>query len=251
MTMATDLNAKTIVEIVKNLLDNVGFEVHPFKLGWYNECVDKPFVLPYDSDTLALLVISTPHMYDKAFRPFICRQQCDGVRDPIDQCVAHHFKLVKEKFPDTEVEAVHDFELNHNRRPKILVQTAGHVAGAAFYYHRKDVVPDHWDVKQKIFGVSVHPKYGGWFALRGVLIFKAITCPELVQTTPPDVIPDRDTRIELLERFNMHWQDWTYRDIIPVTEKYSEQQKEYFATKPGERQAIVQTIKESVDSVTE
>lgn len=189
-------------------------------------------------------------MYDKAFKPFICRQQCEGdIRDPIDQCVAHHFKLVKENFPDIEIEAIHDFELNHKRRPKILVQTAGHVAGAAYYYRRKDVIPDHWGEKQKIFGVSVHPKYGGWFALRGVLIFKAVTCPELVQISPPDVIPDRDTRIELLERFNKHWQDWSFRDIIPVTDKYSEEQKQYFATKPGERLAFVQTIRNSVGGV--
>ena len=50
-----------------------------------------------------------------------------------------------QKFSDIEIEAIHDFELLPSRRPKVLVQTAGHVAGAAYYYQRKDVQPDPWD----------------------------------------------------------------------------------------------------------
>ena len=47
-----------------------------------------------------------------------------------------------------EVHALHDFELHHSRRPKVLVQTAGHVAGAARYYQRSDVINDPWDEKK-------------------------------------------------------------------------------------------------------
>jgi cyanocobalamin reductase (cyanide-eliminating) / alkylcobalamin dealkylase len=46
--------------------------------------------------------------------------------------------------PDLDIECIHDFELHHSRRPKVLVQTAGHVAGAAYYYQRKDVQNDPW-----------------------------------------------------------------------------------------------------------
>lgn len=59
----------------------------------------------------------------------------------MQHCIFH------QTFPDLEVETIHDFELLPSRRPKVLVQTAGHVAGAAFYYQRKDVVPDPWDEK--------------------------------------------------------------------------------------------------------
>lgn len=54
---------------------------------------------------------------------------------------------VFQMFPEHDIEAVHDFELLPSRRPKVLVQTAGHVSGAAYYYQRKDVVPDPWDKK--------------------------------------------------------------------------------------------------------
>ena len=39
----------------------------------------------------------------------------------------------------------------------------------------------------------------------------------------------------MLEQFNFHWQDGRYRDIIEVKERYSEEQKAYFATPPAER----------------
>jgi methylmalonic aciduria homocystinuria type C protein len=58
--------------------------------------VGAPFVLPYDADTLAVLIISTPDMFDLAFKPFICRQDCVGPRDPIDNCVAHYFSQIKQ-----------------------------------------------------------------------------------------------------------------------------------------------------------
>lgn len=42
------------------------------------------------------------------------------------------------------VEEIHDYELHHNHRPKVLMQTAGHVAGAARFYQRQDVQNDPW-----------------------------------------------------------------------------------------------------------
>ena len=55
------------------------------------------------------------------------------------------FLYLFQKFSDLEIEAIHDFELLPSRRPKVLVQTAGHVSGAAYYYRRADVQPDPWE----------------------------------------------------------------------------------------------------------
>lgn len=55
-----------------------------------------------------------------------------------------------------------------------------------------------------------------------------------------------ELRKELLERFNFRWQDWTFRDIIPVEKKYSENQKTYFATPPKDRPALVAKLKDQV-----
>ena len=51
-----------------------------------------------------------------------------------------------------------------SRRPKILVQTAGHAAGAAYYYQRTDVKPDAWDETKvlKNYGPLLFPSKP-WF----------------------------------------------------------------------------------------
>lgn len=140
------------------------------------------------------------------------------------------------------VEAIHDFEMSPiSRRPRVLVQTAGHVAGVARYYQREDVNPDPWPKEQKMFGVSMHPTYGGWFAFRGVLIFKDVEAPELMPVEPADCVPSQQMRVELLEKYNLSWRDWSFRDVIEggVKERYSAQQKLYFSTEPGKRVSLI------------
>ncbi|XP_070563048.1 cyanocobalamin reductase / alkylcobalamin dealkylase-like [Ptychodera flava] len=246
--MASSDNVRKIDEAFDNIFTTTGFEFHKFKIGWYNDCVDTPFKLDCPSDTLAYLTISTPNMFEKSFLPYITRVDCLDARDPIDQCVDTELQKVKEALPDQEIEIIHDYDLHPNRRPKVLVQTAGHVAGSAFYYQRKHMQKDPWDKDKNIFGVSIHPKYGGWFAFRGVVIFKDIQVPDLEQKDPPDVLPTDELKQELLERFNDRWQDWSYRDIIPVEGKYSEQQKLYFGTAPKDRKQLLESMTKSHDA---
>ncbi|XP_007898091.1 cyanocobalamin reductase / alkylcobalamin dealkylase [Callorhinchus milii] len=226
--------ADAVAQRLRELLTPGGFECHPFKIGWYNAILQPTFHLKYPDDTLAFVVLSTPQMYEKSFKPFIISKQFAGVRDPIDECVAQYFFLVKENLSEQRIEAIHDFEILPNRRPKVLVQTAAHVAGAAYYYQKNNVKKNPWGEK-KIYGVCIHPRYGGWFAIRGVLIFQDLQIPSLEQRPPVDCVSTKEKIIELLERFNFHWRDWTYRDIIEVEERYSEDQKQYFATPPSKR----------------
>lgn len=66
------------------------------QIGWYNEQVKDVFRLSYPADTLGLLVISTPDMFERAFIPFLKNEECNEIRDPIDQCVVHYFNKVKQ-----------------------------------------------------------------------------------------------------------------------------------------------------------
>ena len=232
-----------VMSVVIELCRNKGLECHAFKIGWYNESVDKVFHLTYEPDTLAVLLISTPSMFEKLFKPFLSSDDYNQSSkvDPLDQCLRKHFVKIKERFPGNQVDIIQDFELHPTRRPKILVQTAGHVAGAARYYQRSDVSPDPWSKGEKIYGVSVHPKYGGWFALRGALIFKDVMAPEFVKREPEDCIPTREMRIKLLEKFNRSWRDWSYRDVsdYEIVDRYSEEQKTYFGAEPSKRYDII------------
>jgi methylmalonic aciduria homocystinuria type C protein len=214
-----------------------------FQIGWYDDLLThKAFCFNYEPNTLAFLIISTPEMFEQGFKPFIGTYDCLATpRDPIDEFVTQMFLKVKNECSSFDVEAIHDFEVNPNRRPKVLVQTAAHAAGAAYFYQRSDVKNDPWNEK-KIHGVSVHPKYGGWFAMRGVLIFKDVLVPSLPKTEPTDVVKGDEKKIELLEKFNFHWQNWSFRDIVPAISKYSEQQKKYFATLPANRKDLLNDI---------
>ncbi|XP_054141805.1 cyanocobalamin reductase / alkylcobalamin dealkylase isoform X2 [Melozone crissalis] len=224
---------RRVAEQLRSTLGPLGLEAHALKVGWYNAVLPPAFHLPYPDDTLAFVVLSTPSMFDKALKPFVSKERLKIIRDPVDQCVSHHLSRVKEKFPDQRVDIMFDYELLPSRKPKFLAQTAAHVAGAAYYYQRKDVKLDPWG--KKIFGVCIHPKYGGWFAIRALLLFPGIQVPFLEQPPPVDCVSSEEKRIELLEQFNFHWQDGRYRDIIEVKERYSEEQKTYFATPPAER----------------
>lgn len=230
-----------VLERLRRELKGTGLECHPFKMGWYNARVSTHFRFPYPEDTFAVVIVSSPSMFEKLFLPYLTSHYQPGQLDPLDQCLKDYFTHLQGLFTDYHVEAIQDYELHATRRPKVLVQTAGHVAGAAYYYQRSDVSPDPWPEAQKIFGVSVHPRYGGWFALRGVLIFRELLASDLMLGEPVDCVSSREKRIELLESFNFHWRDWTYRDVTEtgVEEQYSEEQCRYFATEPCKRFELI------------
>ncbi|XP_069594112.1 cyanocobalamin reductase / alkylcobalamin dealkylase [Ranitomeya imitator] len=223
-----------ILEKLQGALQSQGFEVYPFQIGWYNGVLDPVFHLSYPLDTLACVVLSAPSMFEKSFKPFLAQHELQSLRDPIDQCVSYHMALVQERFSDHDVDVIYDYELHPNRRPKVLMQTAAHVSGGAYYYQRKDVEQDPWGAR-KMYGVCIHPRFGGWFAIRAVLVFADVQVPGLEQTLPIDCVPSREDRIRLLEHFNFNWKDGKYRDVLPAEEKYSAEQTLYFATAPAER----------------
>ncbi|KAF4099142.1 hypothetical protein G5714_019268 [Onychostoma macrolepis] len=209
-------------------------------VGWYNAVVSHAHHLSYPADTLALVLLSTPSMFERSLLPFLQSQRCEAVRDPIDQCTAHTVSSsVSLCFPNQSVDVSYDYEMLPSRRPKFLAQTAAHISGAAYYYRKSDIHNPPWGDK-KMFGVCIHPRLGGWFAIRALLVFKDVQVgEELQQKDPPDCVCSQEDRIELLERFNFRWQDWSYRDIIPTEESYSPQQREYFLTHPGQRGALL------------
>ncbi|KAK1795787.1 hypothetical protein P4O66_008957, partial [Electrophorus voltai] len=212
----------------------------PVQIGWYNEVVSQAHHLKYSAETLAVVILSTPSMFEKTFLPFLQRRCWENIRDPIDECVAHTISsCVSEHFSEQRVDISYDYEMLPSRKPKFLAQTAAHVAGAARYYRLSDIKDPPWGSK-KMFGVCIHPQLGGWFAIRALLVWTGVEAgEELQQVAPPDCVGSQEARINLLESFNLRWQDWTYRDIIPTKESYSPRQREYFLTPPAQRAALL------------
>nr|XP_022307864.1 methylmalonic aciduria and homocystinuria type C protein homolog [Crassostrea virginica] len=227
----TETEHGAVLTKVQGILEPLGFEVYPFQVGWYNDLVGEKYKLPYHKNALGLLVLSIPDMWEKAFIPFVQHQLWDELHDPLD-----HFA----SFPEHDVEVMHQFEMP-NGTARILVQTAAHVSGAAFYYQRFDVTEQPWPAEQKIYGVCYHPVYGGWISLDGVFIFKDVLCPDLPQRAPPVVIPSQKQRIELLEKYNTP--PWAFRDLLLVPRKYADEHIKYLSSNLQQKIAITRQMK--------
>jgi methylmalonic aciduria homocystinuria type C protein len=186
-TATTDIVSRLILH-----LDPLGFECHPLLVGWYNERVGAKFALPFPHSTFAVVVLSRPDMFEKSFIPFLAdaarshnEGEGEGKRDPLDQCMRQTMTEAKETvFAASEkLTVIHDFELHPNRRPKFLAQTAAHVSGAVRLYQKCDVANQALledKVKsKKVYPVCIHPKFGGWFAIRCIFAFEEVSAPNL------------------------------------------------------------------------
>lgn len=65
------------------------------QVGWYNDKVDEIFHLPYDKDTLGILLLSTPDMFEKVFVPFIKSGYVADHRDPLDASISDFIECLK------------------------------------------------------------------------------------------------------------------------------------------------------------
>lgn len=241
-----------VAAVLEQLLSPVGIETYPFKILWYNERVPDAFKFPHQTDTLCFVALSTPSTFEKAFLPFILDNRNSTIKDPYDQCMTACFARVKQAFPNDVVEVIQDFELHSNRRPKVIMQTAGHVAGAVHYYSCRGMQFDQeLPPKKRLLGVSIHPRYGGWFAFRAVLIFHDVSVPDLQRRQPVDVVCSDEQRKNLVRLFNFSWRDGRYRDIINVEERYSVRQQEYFNTLPAYRWQLIEKWRQEASSRTQ
>ena len=238
----SNVQYEEIVSRLNKQGSSYGLEFYPFCIEWYNSQLAPKFSLNYANNTLAFCIVSIPSFFEKGFLPFINEVDVSSLQDPLDQCFTSVLKKICLLLSEYEIDVIHDYELHPTRRPKILVQTAGHVSGAAYYYQPSDDDRKIWPNK-KIFGVSLHSVYGGWFAFRGALVLRNNMCPNLTMKEPRNVI-NQQQKIDLLEAFNFHWQDWSYRDVSSPEERYSDLEKKYFLTKPADRFELIKNFLE-------
>ena len=119
------------------------------------------------------------------------------------------------------------------------MQTAGHVSGAAKLYQASDLGLDPTD--KKLFPVCHHPVWGGWFALRGVVIFRGRGA-ELARREPGGVLGSEEAR-GLVRMYNNDWKDWKgWREVGRKGERYSDLQMKYFETLPQERFQMIENM---------
>ncbi|EGT53655.1 hypothetical protein CAEBREN_24304 [Caenorhabditis brenneri] len=255
------LHAESIKHAVdQQLPTHDGFESHMFRIGAYNQAVgeDSVFALPYNDNTMALLLLSTPDMFDVAFRKWVVLKTMEFgsfddvaelVSSPIQSFLEDRLEVLREKLQKVEenFEILHDYSMTPQRRPKILMQTCGHVAGAAFYYQPRDFQEEglQWPAagrmgpNLKFIGLSLHPVYGGHFAFRSVLIFPNVLIPEFQESVPRPILTDAEEVRTALEKFNYNWKDSGFRDFGNPSRRYSTTQMEFFGRPVAERWEVL------------
>ncbi|VDK45207.1 unnamed protein product [Anisakis simplex] len=234
--------------------DQEGFELHQFKIGSYNEVAGACFQLAYDENAMGVVVLNTPSFFETTFKKWIQAKHRPNERveelakrfpaGPISAYFNEKFDVVKELFSGSSLVAVHDFELLPNRRPKIMMTTSGHVSGAVFFYHPPE---EAFGISNKALltnkrrtGVCLHPKYGGYFAFRGVFVFPNVHLPaDFKEKRAPMVLDTIEKQEEAIALFNHHWWDGKFRDCGNPVEKYSDLQLKYFSTMPEKRWSII------------
>lgn len=72
------------------------FSFISLKVEWYNTVVEEKYHLPYDPDTVAIVVLSTPDMFDLAFKPFLLSGSYTGSKDGIDECIKYYMQKVNQ-----------------------------------------------------------------------------------------------------------------------------------------------------------
>ena len=91
--------------------------------------------IPHGSNSLNLRIYNPLCLVFDTFLPFV-NEHWDQIQnnvlvDLLDQCMIKVLGTLKSRLEavDSQVLLMHDFELSPARRPKVLVQTAGHVSG--------------------------------------------------------------------------------------------------------------------------
>lgn len=237
----------------------IGLELAPLKVGWYNRALeDKSYSLDYPADTFALTVINNPSFFGKVFAKHlefhfeerVAPGEGGESKDLFDECVkATLEELTVGLRKHLKIRFIYDFDMDHaTYRPDMLAQVAAHCSGMARCYRRQDLdkagVRAYKELSEgevdmtKVYPVCWHPKYGGWFGIRCLMIFQGVQTLSLRQKDPTDGL-ESGQFAKLLYLYNNHWADETWRDVgldgRSDVEKYSEAQRQYFAQPPDQR----------------
>lgn len=80
--------------------------------------------------------------------------------------------------------------------------------------------------------MAIHPRHGGWFAFRAVIVLPQLLVPALRQSSVPSesVLRGESVRV-LLEEYNTDWRANRWRDVLPHEGRatYEPEQVAYFA----------------------
>lgn len=133
-----------------------------------------------------------------------------------------------------EIESRNGKEVIHGKEERMMIKDEGE--NEKMQGKEEDEEEEEEGEGGYLTGVSIHPRFGGWFAFRTVLVFPTIQVEEgMVQVDPLDVLMSEEEKEALITSFIHDWKSAEYRNVIQPANVYSERQRRYFETKPKHR----------------
>uniref|UniRef100_A0A0N4ZRJ2 Cyanocobalamin reductase (cyanide-eliminating) n=1 Tax=Parastrongyloides trichosuri TaxID=131310 RepID=A0A0N4ZRJ2_PARTI len=263
----SNLAVESIVSQLEFYLKNDdGYELYPFKVSHYNKYIGEEFKLNENEDTLCILILSTPKWFTNSFVKFL-KKTChkrniktyddfqEKLPNPVSDCVSSCVEKGIKNLIDYDPQVFYDHSINPwTRKPYIIMASAGHAAGATYYYTKNDclnLVPSDEERisngKKKLIGIAMHNKYGGNFAFRCVLLFRNVLVPNLPQIVPYKALDKQEKIANLILSFNDHWMNGEFRNLgeddnFKYEEKYCATQLNYFNSPLLKRWEIIQEM---------
>ncbi|CAK0784373.1 hypothetical protein CVIRNUC_007577 [Coccomyxa viridis] len=157
---------ETVLQRLEQSLAPAGFDiVHPLSVAWYNQCVQDPSEqLPASSrggNTLAVLVGNTKNLWDRFRTAYGKEASLQEDEDPLDSYTQRCVQAAADSLGrPSQIFWGHEAKSMAINGPSTELQQMASLAGLIY-----------WDGAS---GLSLHPKYGSWFALRAVLVFDGL-----------------------------------------------------------------------------
>ena len=153
-----------------------------------------------------------------------------------------------------------------DKPPYFHVQTVGHVAGVDEYVPGSAALPNSdsltvsrdpelWgDLATKVLGVSIHPKYGGWYAYRMLIVVDGLRWPAAIPKSEPVKFLSDAERELIISEYNRNadlcrWRDFNDKQF--GLERYDPAQYAFFTERSiQKRRRILELLKaELIDLV--
>ena len=209
-------------------------------------------------DAVGIIVISSAKFFKEVVDKF---DFSSGRTDFVDATVDYHIKNLA-KFFDNSMSMS---SCNTDKLPYYHVQSIGYVAAIDEYVDSTEFAEKMQDrpsdfianrdeniwgsIKNKLLSVNIHPRYGGWYAYRMLLVLHSGTWPDdIPQPAPLHFLSPKEKRI-VIKEYNKHPDLGRWRDFHDVStgrlQKYETHQYLFFhETSTDKRRRILELLKQ-------
>lgn len=207
----------------------------PFLVSWYNqardETADGTQRIEAPDSAVAFAIYSVPGYLNVVAEHF-ARERPES--NFVDATTNHLLQQLLDRVPVVLEPCLVNTDVGP---PFYHIQTIGAIAGVDQHLEAKDFPPasgsEDWReelsellevrrdpkmwgtdpaTRRKIFGVNVHPVWGGWYAYRALLILKRVSAKDLCPPEPLCFLGADDAR-RILTEYNLKHDECLWRDL--------------------------------------